>query len=430
MRSSTFALSLSALLAHAILAGCAVAPAEPATLPERAEPGPTPSGSPAQAPQATPAPAAQPAAVSPSAQRSRATGTFEDARRHLVRGAAAIEMAKTDADLALAADEFQAATEISPEWAFAWMNLGQVQARLGRLQEAMASYKRYLALAPNDKDAARISDEIIKLEFRMEQASRIRNRGGIWVGEGGMPYLAKAEGNSLVLRTSRQGMSKGELEANEFWGGEAATPQREFRLELQGQKVTGTSSRSEVRVGKCMVPAEMVEVEGTYDEATGRLDLKVPRSRFQARTTINLFLDPVDCSGVSVLEKSVAEVVLFGPLPEGGIGLPVALDFPGYMAVGGRGWQGRLGLGALSPKDERALAVGLQPKDEILAIDGVEVKAMSPAEAVRRLRGAPGSEVVLRVLHKKAKEPVEIRVPRVKVPMPVIDKPAPEAWLN
>jgi len=368
------------------------------------------------------------AAAQATPKRTPAAGTFEDARRHLVRGAAAIEMAKTDSDLTVATDEFQMATEISPEWAFAWMNLGQVQARLGRLQEAMANYKRYLALAPNDKDAARISDEIIKLEFRMEQTARIRNRGGIWVGEGGMPYLAKAEGNSLVLRSTRQRMSRIELDSNEFLGGDTGVPQREFRLELQGGKVTGTSSRSEIPAGKCTVPAETVEAEGSYDEAAGRLELKVPRTRFQARTQMNIFLDPVSCGGVTVLGKEGVDVTLIGPLPEGGIGAGIDLAFvPGGIMIRHE-WQGHLGVSWVH--DCPAKTAGLQPKDEILAIDGVEVKALTPAEAIRRLRGVPGSEVALTVMRKKVKEPLVLRFPRVVVPPPVVDKPAYEAWLN
>lgn len=370
-----------------------------------------------------------PAAVSPQLPDK---ATFDEARRHLVRGAAAIEMAKNDGDLALAADEFQKAVTIYPGWAFAWMNLGQVQSRLGRLPEAMASYKRFLVLAPDDKEAGKVSDELIKLEFRLEQSARIRNRGGIWVGEGGMPYLAKAEGNGLILRTARQRMSARELDANEFLGGEASTPQREFRLELQGGKVTGTSTRSEVVAGKCTVPSETVEVEGSYDEAAGRLVLKMPRTRFQSRTSMNLFLDPVDCRGVTALGKDEVQVVLLGPLPEGGIGVAVDLAYlPGGVLIRHE-WQGHLGVGSyVAPLSDRAKALGFQKMDEIIAIDGVPTKDLSPTEVVRRLRGAVGSEVALTVLHKKAKEPEILRVPRVPVAPTAADKPyVYEVWVN
>ncbi|WP_243303501.1 tetratricopeptide repeat protein [Geothrix oryzisoli] len=359
----------------------------------------SPAPAPAQAPAQGPLPSA--------------AGTFEDARRHLVRGAAAIEMAKADSDLALAADEFKRATEIAPEWAFAWMNLGQVQARLGRLPEAMASYKRYLALAPNDKDAARIGDELIKLEFRMEQTARIQSRAGVWLGSGRGWWTATAEGNRLVLKCANELMSSTELDANTFWTDTPKPPQREFQLELQGTKVTGSSSRSEVIVGKCTVPAEVAEVTGTYDEAAGRLHLKFPRSRFSAKTSLNLFLDPVDCAGVTVLEKPTVEVYLHGPLPVGGIGAHIDTAYkPGAVLIRTE-WSGHLGVTDVF--NPAAQAAGLQAKDEILAIDGVKVAGLDPGEAVRRLYGVPGTEVTLSILHKKAKEPVDIKITRIKL---------------
>ncbi|MBK8791041.1 MAG: tetratricopeptide repeat protein [Holophagaceae bacterium] len=368
----------------------------------------------------------------PAAVQAPDKATFDEARRHLVRGAAAIEMAKNDGDLALAADEFQKAVTIYPGWAFAWMNLGQVQARLGRLPEAMASYKRFLALAPEDKEAGKVGDELIKLEFRLEQSARIRNRGGIWVGEAGMPFLAKAEGNSLVLKTARQRMSARELDANEFMGGEAGIPVREFRLELQGTKVTGTSTRSEVVAGKCTVPAETVEVEGSYDEGAGRLILKMPRTRFQSRTSVNLFLDPVDCRGVTSLGKEEVQVVLLGPLPEGGIGIPVDLAYlPGGVLIRHE-WQGHLGVGSYTaPLTDRAKSIGFQKMDEIVSIDGVAIKGLAPTEVIRRLRGPVGSEVILGVLRKKAKEPETLKVTRVPVAPPAADRPyVYEVWVN
>jgi hypothetical protein len=47
------------------------------------------------------------------------------------------------------------------------------------------------------------------------------------------------------------------------------------------------------------------------------------------------------------------------------------------------------------------------------------------------LRGAPGSEVVLTVLHMKTKETQILRFPRVPVSPPEVDKPGHyEAWFN
>jgi len=92
-----------------------------------------------------------------------------EARKYMVRGMAAIEMAKNNEGLEAAAAEFGKAINIDPYLAAAWYNLGSVQSKLGHLSEAIKCYRRYLSLAPEAADARQISDEIIKLEYRLEQ---------------------------------------------------------------------------------------------------------------------------------------------------------------------------------------------------------------------------------------------------------------------
>ena len=154
--------------ALAVLTGCATE-AEPPAL--RSMP-------------AAPVAIMQPVTVMPKAKseepaRARAIGTPDDARRHVVRGAAAIEMAKNMDDLALAADEFRQATEIAPAMPEAWYNLGAVLAKTGKTDEAIASYRRYLTLSPSAADAQKVSDEIIKLEYRQEQKVKEQASSGI-----------------------------------------------------------------------------------------------------------------------------------------------------------------------------------------------------------------------------------------------------------
>lgn len=96
-----------------------------------------------------------------------------DARRHMVRGVAAIEMAKSNAELTLAADEFRRATELDPSLSAAWYNLGSVQAKVGQFDAAIESYKRYLTLVPKAEDAQKVQDEIVKLEFRQELVTKL-----------------------------------------------------------------------------------------------------------------------------------------------------------------------------------------------------------------------------------------------------------------
>ena len=84
-----------------------------------------------------------------------AQNSDEEARKYLVRGMAAIEMAKSEDDLTIAVAEFKKATEIAPDMAAAWYNLGSVQSKTGQINDAIASYRRYLTLAPQAEDARR-----------------------------------------------------------------------------------------------------------------------------------------------------------------------------------------------------------------------------------------------------------------------------------
>jgi tetratricopeptide (TPR) repeat protein len=119
----------------------------------------------------------------------------DEARKHLVRGMAAVEMAKNDAGLTAAAAEFKKATELAPTMAAAWYNLGSVQSKMGQLKEAIVSYRRYLILAPKADDARMVNDAIIKLEYRLEQGdkSEIKRDGH---------FIAYDNGTVLDTRTN------------------------------------------------------------------------------------------------------------------------------------------------------------------------------------------------------------------------------------
>jgi tetratricopeptide (TPR) repeat protein len=93
----------------------------------------------------------------------------EEARRHMVRGNAAVEMARSNEDFALALEEFQQAASLAPSWPDPFYNLGMIQEKLGKYGEAVRSLKRYLELAPTSSDAGSIRDLVYKLEFKAEQ---------------------------------------------------------------------------------------------------------------------------------------------------------------------------------------------------------------------------------------------------------------------
>jgi len=100
----------------------------------------------------------------------------EEAQRYMARGMAAVEMANTPKDYERAVREFEQAAKLAPNWPDVYFNLGSVQAKAGNYGEAMRHYKRYLELAPRAPDAAKVREEIYKLEYRAEEQMRVKNR--------------------------------------------------------------------------------------------------------------------------------------------------------------------------------------------------------------------------------------------------------------
>ena len=93
----------------------------------------------------------------------------EEARRHMIRGETAVEMAKTPEDYEQAIKEFQEAARIAPDWAEPYYNLGLVQEKAGKLKDAIISLNKYVQLSPDAPDTDEVRGFIYKLEYRAEQ---------------------------------------------------------------------------------------------------------------------------------------------------------------------------------------------------------------------------------------------------------------------
>jgi hypothetical protein len=335
----------------------------------------------------------------------------------MVRGMAAIEIAESDEELADAEEEFRMATEIDPTLAAAWFNLGAVQARMGRYEAAVASYNRYLALAPDADDAPRVRDEVIKLQYLQERSAKSLARAGTWVAENGAFYTLTVEADHLRLKGFRRPVPADEVLAvyppigpHPLEPGERI----EYLLSARGARVTGRWTREPLPRGKCTVPAETTDVEGELDDRAGTLVLRHIRTLYRAATQFSLMSDDY-CREVTVTGTKKVEERIYGPLPKGGLGVVLAglgeWWFEGFEDTGTHGWQGRLGV-SLAP-DSAAHAAGLRDKDEILTIDGVAVRTLTAGEAVRRVRGEPGSSVTLTVARKGHEEPITVVMQRV-----------------
>lgn len=93
----------------------------------------------------------------------------EEARRHMARGQAAVEIAKSPDEYDSAINEFQQASRLAPDWPDPYFQLANLQEKTGKLKEAVASLKEYLRLAPNTPDASKLQEQIYKLEYKAEQ---------------------------------------------------------------------------------------------------------------------------------------------------------------------------------------------------------------------------------------------------------------------
>ena len=158
--------------------------------------------------------------------RAFGQGIPEEARRFMSRGMAAVEMAKTPKDYERAVREFEQAAKLAPDWPDVYFNLGSVQAKAGNYGEAVRHYKRYLELSPNAPDAAKVRDEIYKLEYRAEQQAKVSDLGGTWknnftgmLGPGWREYrVAVTRGNLFEAVNEAGSKIRGVMKGSSFVG--------------------------------------------------------------------------------------------------------------------------------------------------------------------------------------------------------------------
>ena len=68
-------------------------------------------------------------------------------------------------------------------------------------------------------------------------------------------------------------------------------------------------------------------------------------------------------------------------------------------------------------EDTPADKAGMKSGDVILAVGGKPTMEMTLQEAVSHIRGPKGSEIVLTILHRNAKDPVDLRMKRDAIPL-------------
>lgn len=76
----------------------------------------------------------------------------EEANRHFTRGMAAVEMAQSEGDYEDAIREFEQAIRLTPNFSNAYYNLGMVQEKAGKFDDAIINLRKYLELNPSASD--------------------------------------------------------------------------------------------------------------------------------------------------------------------------------------------------------------------------------------------------------------------------------------
>ncbi len=95
-----------------------------------------------------------------------------EAKRHLNRGRAAFEAAKTATDIGDAVSEFHQAALAAPWWGSAYYNLGLAKEKAGEYAAAKRDLKLYLLAVPGARDAEAVQGLIDGIEYRLEKAAR------------------------------------------------------------------------------------------------------------------------------------------------------------------------------------------------------------------------------------------------------------------
>lgn len=147
----------------------------------------------------------------------------EEARRHMIRGQTAVEIAKTPADYEVAIREFEQAAKFAPDWPEIYYMLGVVQKEVGKYEEAIGNLEKYLALAPNASHAEQVRELIYKVEKAKRELLNPNSLVGIW-----WPNLPTREDWKAYRFEIRNNNGKVEARALTMLSWEVHLPKGEF----------------------------------------------------------------------------------------------------------------------------------------------------------------------------------------------------------
>jgi tetratricopeptide (TPR) repeat protein len=199
-----------------------------------------------------------------------------EAQKHMNRGMAAAEIAKSPAGYEEAIREFEQAVSLAPGWPAPYFNLGCVQKEVGKYQEALGSYRKYLELVPNAPDAEQVQTEIDQLEYKLEKILEVKQEEdrikekykdvlGRWVSE---EYVAWSKSPMSLNYEIR--LRNGQLMVG-VWGeyGEDINKERLVPAKFDGKILT-------FHFGSSSVPSDYLSEHGYNDWRELNYTIKFP----------------------------------------------------------------------------------------------------------------------------------------------------------
>lgn len=221
-----------------------------------------------------------------------AANVSDEAKRYMTRGITAIEMAKTPGDYALAIPEFEQAARLAPDWPEVYYNLGGVHAKIGDYTSAMKNYQRYLELAPQSPDAAKVRDEIYKLEYRRDRDKLATIITGIWTDSNGHKFKLVLDGSRLqLIRDQGEDILNLKSMGQTYTGPMLDAPPLVFSGIMVGDKISGQYLQAAGKGSKhCILPERKGSFEGTIDVAAGQMHIVYDRVILEYKMEFKSFL--------------------------------------------------------------------------------------------------------------------------------------------